>query len=287
MQQIPRWDARRPDARLLAWQSLLRAIMGGPSRCRCRPSHGAPALSDSHAGARTDSVLGMPTTPVHAITAAAVAALCLALAACTTTAPATGTANGQAAGGSPATAAPAGGVVTAAGRGWTPAGLDGPISAPGTCRIRWTAAKQPLPDPKCTPGARDSAVTPSTLAATVCRRGGYTASVRPPVSLTDAAKAKIMAAYGIPASEASKYELDHLIPLDAGGASDVRNLWPEPNTFAEFTKSEYVHNDKDQIESDAQHAICSRTAGLDALQRAFAADWTTIRLPHESAGTSG
>lgn len=223
--------------------------------------------------------------PALAQTITAAAALsAVLLAGCAATAPSAPQNHGTAA----SVAAPAapGTVVTASGHGWSAAGLDGPVPAPGTCRIRWTAAGEPLPDPKCTPGARDSAVTPATLSATICRKGGYTASVRPPATLTDAAKAKIMAAYGIPAQESSKYELDHLIPLGAGGASDVRNLWPEPNTFVASTKSEYVHNDKDQIESDAQRAICNGTAQLDALQGAFASDWTAVRLPHASAGTA-
>lgn len=34
--------------------------------------------------------------------------------------------------------------------------------------------------------------------------------------------------YGIPYSEHSRYELDHLIPRCLGGADTVANLWPQP-----------------------------------------------------------
>ena len=106
---------------------------------------------------------------------------------------------------------PAGSLATATGHGWSTAGIDGPIPPPNSCHLRTASDGEPLPDPRCTPGAVDSAVIPRTLHTTVCRPGGYTASVRPPAAITEAAKRKIMAAYGIPWSQAHNYELDHLI----------------------------------------------------------------------------
>src|SRR5262249_17166421 len=131
------------------------------------------------------------------------------------------------------------------GHGWTSAGLDGTIPAPGSCHVHTAADGEPLPDPACTPGPIDTAVTDTNTATTICRKGGYTSSMRPPESLTEPAKKKLLAAYGIPADQISKYELDHLIDLADGGASDIRNLWPEPNTFQQFKSSAFVHNDKD------------------------------------------
>jgi hypothetical protein len=167
--------------------------------------------------------------------------------------------------------------VTASGHGWTSAGLDGTIPAPGSCHIRFTPEHQPLPDPACTPGAVDSAVSAGNLKDTVCRKGGYTASVRPPVELTEPAKKQIMSAYGIPWAEASKYELDHLVAEAEGGASDIRNLWPQPNTFIAGTASEsaYIHNDKDQVETYVFAALCAGKVQLTALQNAMATNWTT------------
>ncbi|WP_212747004.1 hypothetical protein [Sinomonas gamaensis] len=131
-------------------------------------------------------------------------------------------------------------------------------------------------------------MTQANLKETVCRKGGYTSSVRPPASLTDPAKIKIMAAYGIPASDASKYELDHLEPLAIGGASDVRNLWPQPAAFIHSTPSSYVHNDKDQVETDAQSALCTGREQLQSLQQKFASDWTALLgLPHTNATGEG
>jgi hypothetical protein len=169
----------------------------------------------------------------------------------------------------------ASGIVVAAGHGWSAAGLDGPVPAPGSCRPRQAADGEPLPDPACTPGTIDVAVTDTNITSTVCRKGGYTSSVRPPQTLTEPVKRRLLAAYGIPASRIGDYELDHLIDLAAGGASDVRNLWPEPNTFSRFQPSQFVHNDKDAVESYTFHAICDRKVTVTAVQNAIAGDWTT------------
>lgn len=86
-----------------------------------------------------------------------------------------------------------------------------------------------LPDPACTPGTADPRVNQGDLATTVCR-SGYTATVRPPVGVTEPIKRQQMLAYGLQGQPLSTTELDHLIPLELGGASDVANLWPEPRT---------------------------------------------------------
>jgi hypothetical protein len=169
----------------------------------------------------------------------------------------------------------ASGIVVAVGHGWTSAGLDGPIPAPGSCHIRHAADGEPLPDPACTPGGVDSTVSDLDTASTICRKGGYTSSVRPPESLTEPAKRKLLAAYGIPASQITDYELDHLIDLAGGGASDIPNLWPEPNNFQQFKSSAFVHNDKDAVEAYTFHAICTGKVTVTAAQNAMATDWST------------
>jgi hypothetical protein len=167
-------------------------------------------------------------------------------------------------------------IVTADIHGWTTTGIQGPVPAPDSCHYLTGAGGEPLPDPRCTPGAIDPAVRGSELRSTVCRPGGYTASVRPPASLTEPIKRKIMAAYGLPWNQAAKYALDHLVELSAGGASDTRNLWPELNVFRNGTTgSAFVHNDKDAIEAYTFHALCAGKVGLTALQHAVATDWVT------------
>lgn len=81
---------------------------------------------------------------------------------------------------------------------------------------------------------------------------------------------------GIPRSKTGAYELDHLIELAAGGASDYRNLWPEPNGFIAYRGGPYLENDKDAVEQVAFDALCTRTATLAKVQQAMARDWTTL-----------
>src|SRR5579884_836504 len=64
----------------------------------------------------------------------------------------------------------AGTIIVADGHGWTSSGLDGTIPAPGSCHIRTAADGEPLPDPTCTPGAIDTAVTDTDIATTICRK---------------------------------------------------------------------------------------------------------------------
>ncbi len=70
-----------------------------------------------------------------------------------------------------------------------------PFPAAGSCHAR-QAANGVLPDPACTPGAVDPHVTDATLESTVCRRGGYTSTVRPPTSVTNSEKRLAQAATG-------------------------------------------------------------------------------------------
>ena len=136
-----------------------------------------------------------------------------------------------------------------------------PAAAPSTCHLRDNGQ---LPDPGCTPGATDSRVTQATIYSTICVRG-YTATVRPPSSVTSRFKYSVSyPEYGVPAS--ARGELDHLIPLELGGSSAAANLWPEIGPLP---------NPKDSVENALNHAVCSGRLTLRAAQRAIAADWMT------------
>lgn len=74
--------------------------------------------------------------------------------------------------------------VVATDKGWDPTSLHGPIPKSGSCHYRHTNGYL-LPDPRCTPGAIDTGATDANVHQTVCRKGGYTASVRPPRALTE------------------------------------------------------------------------------------------------------
>lgn len=133
----------------------------------------------------------------------------------------------------------------------------------GTVPASCHALPGPRPDPVCTPGAIDPAVTQADIATTICR-SGYTATVRPPAPETDRLKRKMYAAYGIPAATTS--ELDHLVSLELGGSNDATNLWPEVGALP---------NAKDAVENSLHKAVCSGRVTLAAAQQAIASNWQT------------
>ena len=120
-----------------------------------------------------------------------------------------------------------------------------PQPAPGSCHAIGSGLYS-RPDPRCTPGALNPAVTQATIDQTICVEG-WTDTVRPPESVTEQEKAASMAAYGDTGSM-SDYEYDHFVPLELGGATnDPRNLWPEPGASP---------NPKDAVEDELRQEVC-------------------------------
>ena len=141
-------------------------------------------------------------------------------------------------------------------------GVSSPVPTvgllPNTCRLVGQ-----LPDPHCTPGDVDSAVTQANIQQTICAPGWSTA-VRPPESVTEPMKRQIMAAYGLGGASLSTAILDHLAPLVLGGATDQQNLWPQ-------TPDE--SKQKDVLENRLHQLVCDGQVQLDVAQRAIASDW--------------
>jgi len=107
-----------------------------------------------------------------------------------------------------------------------------------------------------TPGALNPDVTPATVRSTICR-SGWTRTIRPPVSYTNALKAKGLRQYGL-RGPPSAYQEDHLISLELGGDPvDPRNLWPEP-----YPRAAAV----DRIENELRSRVCSGALSLAAAQ---------------------
>lgn len=137
--------------------------------------------------------------------------------------------------------------------------------AAGSCHARGHGLYS-RPDPRCTPGTLNPAVTQATIGRTICR-SGWTASVRPPESITEPEKYASMAAYGDRAL-ASGYEYDHFVPLELGGATnDPRNLWPEPGASP---------NPKDEVEDYLNSQVCDRRMALARAQKLITTNWVTI-----------
>ena len=142
--------------------------------------------------------------------------------------------------------------------------------ATGQCaaKVVDAATGEYLPDPACTPGAADPAVTQENIDSTICT-SGYTATVRPPASNTEKVKAESLREYGQVPMKTTEY--DHLISLELGGTNSVSNLWPEPNK----SSATGTTNPKDAVENTLHRAICAHKVTLSAAQEAIAHDWIT------------
>lgn len=125
------------------------------------------------------------------------------------------------------------------------------LLSPGSCHPRGD-----LPDPACTPGA-----VATTDVAVVCGT-----STRTRRHVTAGTRHEVLAAYGV--RDARGWELDHLVPLELGGANSAANLWPEPPPG---------FHDKDKAENLLHARVCSGAMSLAEAQKAFQTDWTAIR----------
>jgi hypothetical protein len=144
-----------------------------------------------------------------------------------------------------------------------------PQPAAGSCHTIGTGLYS-RPDPSCTPGALNPAVTQATINSTICV-AGWTKTVRPPENITEQEKAASMAAYGANGSMGD-YEYDHFVSLELGGATnDPRNLWPEPGASP---------NPKDSVEDDLHQQVCDGQISLAKAQREIVTSW--VALSHAS-----
>ncbi len=143
-----------------------------------------------------------------------------------------------------------------------------PQPAPGACHYTYLGP-DPLPDPRCTPGAVNPQVTEADIGSTICA-AGFTSAIRPPERITEPEKAASAAAYGY-AGSFHVAEYDHLIPLELGGdPNDPANLWVEPPDDPHATT---FTNAKDGLENRLRALVCSGRLTLSAAQQAIAGSW--------------
>ena len=116
-----------------------------------------------------------------------------------------------------------------------------------------------LPNPKLTPGA-----VRSTDTALYCHQ--RTSVVR---HTSRALKDSVYREFGFSYTRHPKGEVDHLVPLEVGGADVLRNLWfePEPEFWA-----------KDSVENWARKQVCKGLLNGVYVQELFKKDWTHLYL---------
>lgn len=153
----------------------------------------------------------------------------------------------------------------------SPAGTSAPAQgAPWSASNPWS-----LPNPKLTPGSTQdggtySQVCPHVDPALEAARPGYDQ------------KNAVYQEYGMSyPSQEGEYEMDHLVPIELGGAPDnPANLWPERNAPASPAMEKkwgldpsYVENPKDILEDALHELVCSGKVGLATAQQAIAVNW--------------
>jgi hypothetical protein len=115
-------------------------------------------------------------------------------------------------------------------------------------------------------------VTQATISQTICR-SGWTATIRPPASYTDALKRQQLQQFasqheGDPEWSVAGTEEDHRLSLDLGGAPrDPMNLSPEVHRAS-------VLKDQDEaVLGGSQGQVCRGQLTLEQAQRALITKW--------------
>ena len=111
-----------------------------------------------------------------------------------------------------------------------------------------------VPNPSLTPGGASPVVTQANIGSTICMPG-YSSSVR---KVSNATKHQVYVSYNIAKAKQRLYVVDHLIPLEVGGANDIANLWPEPKGEAKL---------KDKLENTLHGDVCRNDLTLAEAQR--------------------
>lgn len=131
----------------------------------------------------------------------------------------------------------------------------------------------PIPDPRCTPGGINPTVTLSVMRDPAWR----TRCIRD----CEESQSSKHAAYRWYQLQSPQHnsgrnqvcELDHLVPLELGGADGMGNIWPEcgPDGAPLADRNFKI---KDRVENYLADEVKSGRMPLDAAQRGIAEDWT-------------
>jgi hypothetical protein len=139
-----------------------------------------------------------------------------------------------------------------------PAALEAPGSTPPP------AHRSPFTEP---PGAFNLEVHQANIGSTICVPG-WTATIRPPTSYTQRLKRTMLLRTGVDPRDATKYELDHFVPLALGG-----HPYSEDNLWLQSWEGPWSARVKDRLERGLQVMVCAGQISLDAARTAVQHDW--------------
>lgn len=142
----------------------------------------------------------------------------------------------------------------------------------GDCTVRMRNG-YPVPDPRCTPGGVNPGVSEEVLRDPAWR----TRAVRNCAE----SEAQKHAAYGwyairkprINSNQNQMCELDHLVPLELGGADGMGNIWPQCGPDGVTLKQRYFKQ-KDHVENYLAEEVKAGRMPLGEAQKGIARDWT-------------
>jgi hypothetical protein len=142
----------------------------------------------------------------------------------------------------------------------------------GPCSVR-VKNGYPLPDARCSPGAINPTVTMAVLKDPEFRTG----CIRD-CSTTNSQKANTYSAYGIAhpsknSGTSQTCELDHVVPLELGGADTLDNIWPQCGPTGAPLPQRYF-KEKDIVEDYLAKQVKSGRTSLISAQVGIASDWT-------------
>jgi hypothetical protein len=124
----------------------------------------------------------------------------------------------------------------------------------------------PLPVTGLTPGA-----TRAVSLDSICNLQEPEANLPVDASL----ERQVFSEYGLPLSSRDAYEVDYLITPELGGATDIRNLWPEP-----YAATDWNAHVKDALESRLHELVCQGKMPLATAQNEIATDWIGAYKKH-------
>lgn len=120
------------------------------------------------------------------------------------------------------------------------------------------AARAVRPDPLLTPG-----IVSDGSAEDVCR-AGYARQAR---NVPQSERRAVFAEYKVVPLLGERFEIDHLVPLELGGANSINNLWPQPMAGA------WTAGEKDRLENALHRDVCTGQTPLGVAQEAIRRDW--------------
>lgn len=113
-----------------------------------------------------------------------------------------------------------------------------------------------LPNPKLTPGR---------IAQSDKDRGGVSVEM----------EQKVFARYRLPWSRRPAYKIDHLIPVELGGADTIDNLWPQ-----RLKARPYGPDRKELLAEVLLHRIARKQITLEQAQEQIRSDWIDAFIDH-------